>query len=64
MYSVGFQAIQNLKLPEEKNQAPVGDGLLSRRNNMSQTEQPKEPKDRVAQYVSQIRKARMELKNG
>jgi len=66
MYNVGYQAMKNLKLP--KAQEPKKDtnsmGLLAR--NMSNNNAPKKEQDvkqRVANYVAQIRKARIELNN-
>ena len=65
MYNVGYQAMKNLALPKE--QAPkkiTGTGLLAL-NTMGRTKQKKEQdvRERVAGYVTQIRKARMDLKN-
>lgn len=66
MYNVGYKLMSNLDLPSEE--APVKNdnsmGLLAR--NVSKTSTPKKEQDakqRVANYVAQIRKARMELNN-
>jgi len=68
--NVGFMVMNNLQLPnddgaEEKVQ-PQSRGLLPRK---PKTNAPKdimgmEPRERVARYVADIRKARMGLKNG
>tara|TARA_R110001592_G_scaffold52792_1_gene161999 strand:- start:443 stop:643 length:201 start_codon:yes stop_codon:yes gene_type:complete len=65
MYNVGYQAMKNLALP--KKQTPkktTGTGLLAR-NTMGRSAPKKEQdvRERVAGYVTQIRKARMDLKN-
>ena len=67
--NVGFMVMNNLQLPngdeaEEKVQ-PQSKGLLPRKGK---TTAPKsimdmEPRDRVARYVADIRKARAGLKN-
>lgn len=65
MYNVGFLAMNNLVMPkstEPKKQ--MGTSLLSR--NVAKNDTPKEEdvNQRIAKYVSIIRKDRMGLKNG
>lgn len=68
MYNVGFMTMNNLQLPddgaEEATQETQGKGLLARAMKPKSAPKSDEPRDRVARYVSQIRKARMGLKNG
>ena len=66
MYNVGYQAMKNLKLP--KAQEPKKDtnsmGLLARNmSNSGASKKEEDVKQRVANYVAEIRKARMELNN-
>ena len=68
--NVGFMVMNNLQVPNEdepkqEEVQPQSKGLLPRKNK---TTAPKsvmdmEPKDRVARYVADIRKARAGLKN-
>ena len=67
--NVGFMAMNNLQIPNEdepKEETQVqSKGLLPRK---TKTSAPKnlmdmEPRDRIAKYVSDIRKARAGLKN-
>jgi len=65
MYNVGFITMNNLVLPrnsEPKKQ--MGNSLLAR--NVVKDNKPKEQdiNQRIAKYVSIIRKDRMDLKNG
>ncbi|QBQ72443.1 hypothetical protein CRP1_gp34 [Roseobacter phage CRP-1] len=65
MYNVGFQTMNNLVLPrEEKTQQETSMGLLARNMPSKPKTGEQQVRQRVANYVSQIRKARMELKNG
>lgn len=65
MYNVGFQTMNNLTLPREKDtQKEKSKSLLARNVSEKNSNKPKEIKDRIASYVFEIRKARMELKNG
>lgn len=68
MYNVGFMTMNNLQLPddgaEEATPETQGKGLLARAMKPKSAPKSDEPRDRVARYVSQIRKARMGLKNG
>ena len=65
MYNVGFQTMNNLVLPrEEKTEQETSTGLLARNMPSKPNTGEQQVKQRVANYVSQIRKARMELKNG
>tara|TARA_B100001094_G_C17925442_1_gene668055 strand:+ start:27 stop:224 length:198 start_codon:yes stop_codon:yes gene_type:complete len=65
MYNVGFQTMNNLVLPKDsKPKKQMGTSLLSR--SVAKDNAPKEQdvNQRIAKYVSIIRKDRMELKNG
>ena len=69
MYNVGFMTMNNLQLPDEvvdeaTSELQQGRGLLARAMKSKSAPMSDEPRDRVARYVSQIRKARMGLKNG
>tara|TARA_R110001592_G_scaffold132250_1_gene346665 strand:+ start:398 stop:595 length:198 start_codon:yes stop_codon:yes gene_type:complete len=65
MYNVGFQTMNNLVLPRgDKVQKEKSNSLLSRNVPQNNNSKPKEVKNRIASYVSEIRKARMELNNG
>ena len=64
-YNMGFMAINNLKLPKEQpTQTNNKGGLLARNVRQQTAPVDQDPTQRVASYVAQIRKARMELKNG
>ena len=59
-------AYTNIKIPEDKPEIKEQrKGLLSSTKRMNVTDKmdKQEPKDRVQQYVGEIRKKRMELKN-
>ena len=57
--------MNNLVLPrEEKTQQETSTGLLARNMPSKPKTGEQQVRQRVANYVSQIRKARMELKNG
>ncbi len=65
---VGFMTMNNLQLPKKQkteDTSTQSKGLLSR-GSRPQSEQnvSNEPRDRVASYVSTLRQARMDLKNG
>jgi hypothetical protein len=65
MYNVAFQTMNNLVLPKDsKPKKQMGTSLLSR--SVAKDNAPKEQdvNQRIAKYVSIIRKDRMELKNG
>ena len=65
MYNVGFIAMNNLVLPRDNEpQKQMGNSLLAR--NVVKDNKPKEQdvNQRIAKYVSIIRKDRMDLKNG
>jgi len=65
MYNVGFIAMNNLVLPRDNEpQKQMGNSLLTR--NVVKDNKPKEQdvNQRIAKYVSIIRKDRMDLKNG
>lgn len=65
MYNVGYEAMNNLALPKsEKPKEEKNNGLLARNVQQTDNNKQEDVKDRVARYVSEIRKARMELKNG
>jgi hypothetical protein len=65
MYNVGYQVMNNLVLPkEDKPKEEQSNGLLARNIKNSSSKKEEDVKDRVARYVAEIRKARMELKNG
>jgi len=65
---VGFMTMNNLQLPKKQkteDTSTQSKGLLSR-GSRPQSEQnvSNEPRDRIASYVSILRQARMDLKNG
>ena len=65
MYNVGFIAMNNLVLPRDNEpQKQMGNSLLAR--NVVKDNKPKEQdvNQRIAKYVSIIRKDRMDLRNG
>lgn len=66
MYNVGFQVMNNLILPKDdtsKEMVQPSNSLLSRKPKTKQQNiMDLEPKDRIASYVADIRKARMGLK--
>ena len=65
MYNVAFQTMNNLVLPKDsKPKKQMGTSLLSR--SVAKDNAPKEQdvNQRIAKYVSIIRKDRMGLKNG
>jgi|TARA_X000001382_G_scaffold99467_1_gene73852 hypothetical protein len=65
MYNVGFQAMNNLAMPEEKQpKKEQSMGLLARNVNDTPNTEEEDVRQRVARYTNEIRKARMELKNG
>lgn len=49
---------------EEPKKTPMGTGLLSRSLEPKATLKSSEPKDRVKDYVTNIRKARKQITNG
>jgi hypothetical protein len=68
MMDVGFMTMNNLQLPKKQkteDTSTQSKGLLSR-GSRPQSEQnvSNEPRDRIASYVSTLRQARMDLKNG
>ena len=65
MYNVGFQAMNNLAMPEEKQpKKEQSMGLLARNVNDTPNTEEEDVRQRVARYTNEIRKAKMELKNG
>lgn len=66
MFNPAKQAYNNLILPQEgkKDKPQPSGGLLSRGKNTPKKETKMNERERVAKYVSEIRKARMDLKNG
>ena len=65
MYNTAFLAMNNLVMPkstEPKKQ--MGTSLLSRNVVNNDTPKEEDVNQRIAKYVSIIRKDRMELKNG
>ena len=66
--NVGFMTMNNLQLPKkQKTEEPSTQsrGLLSRGpKSQTQKQMGNEPRDRIALYVSTLRQARMDLKNG
>ena len=65
MYNVAFQTMNNLVLPKDsKPKKQMGTSLLSR--SVAKDNAPKEQdvNQRIAKYVSIIRKDRMGLNNG
>ena len=65
MYNVGFITMANLPLPKEgEPKKQMSNSLLAR--NVSTDTMPKEQSvtQRIAKYVSIIRKDRMDLRNG
>jgi len=66
--NVGFMTMNNLQLPSteapEEN-ASTSNGLLARNTKPKSTAKTsKEPRNRIAGYVAELRQARLDLKNG
>ena len=65
MYNVGFQTMNNLVLPKDsKPKKQMGTSLLSRSVAKDSVPKEQDVNQRIANYVSIIRKDRMGLKNG
>tara|TARA_X000001388_G_scaffold31165_1_gene22081 strand:- start:5623 stop:5829 length:207 start_codon:yes stop_codon:yes gene_type:complete len=67
MFNVGYQTYSNLdfsKVEEKTEDTGKSMGLLSRNMQKPETKKELNPRQRVAKYVAELRKARMELKNG
>lgn len=64
--NVGYIVMNNLQVGNEDttNEMPQQNNGLLARGIKPQKPKKLEPRDRIAEYVSQIRKGRMELKNG
>jgi hypothetical protein len=65
MYNVGFQTMNNLVLPKDSEpKKQMGTSLLSRSVAKDSVPKEQDVNQRIANYVSIIRKDRMGLKNG
>ena len=68
MMNVGFMTMNNLQLPKQQkteDNSTKSNGLLSRGpKSQTQKQMGNAPRDRIASYVSTLRQARMDLKNG
>ena len=65
MYNVAFQTMNNLVLPNNNQPKKEMSNSLLARNTVKNDEPKKEDViQRIARYVSLVREARMELKNG
>tara|TARA_X000001382_G_C3165331_1_gene177669 strand:+ start:265 stop:462 length:198 start_codon:yes stop_codon:yes gene_type:complete len=65
MYNVAFQTMNNLVLPNNNQPKKEMSNSLLARNTVKNDEPKKEDVNkRIARYVSLVRDARMELKNG
>tara|TARA_B100001063_G_scaffold239420_1_gene262948 strand:+ start:1062 stop:1262 length:201 start_codon:yes stop_codon:yes gene_type:complete len=66
MYNAAFLAMNNLVLPKDSEpKKQMGNSLLSRSvSKDNNTPKEEDVSQRIAKYVSIIRKDRMELKNG
>ena len=65
MYNVAFQTMNNLVLPNNNQPKKKMSNSLLARNTVKNDEPKKEDvNQRIARYVSLVREARMELKNG
>jgi hypothetical protein len=66
MYNQAANAYRNLPIMDNKQKkSSKSFGLLSRNSETKQVNDgPKGPKERVAEYVMEIRKEREKLKNG
>ena len=65
MYNVAFQTMNNLVLPNNNQPKKEISNSLLARNTVKNDETKKEDvNQRIARYVSLVREARMELKNG
>jgi len=68
--NVGFMVMNNLQMPNddrtEETVQPQNRGLFTRKpkTNAPKNTMDMEPRERIARYVADIRKARMGLKNG
>jgi hypothetical protein len=64
MFNPALKAYRNLQTPsEDKPKKPTG-GLLARGMTPKKDTNNMEPRDRIANYVAEIRKVRQGLKNG
>ena len=65
MYNVAFQTMNNLVLSNNKQQKKeINNSLLARNTVKNDTPKKEDVNQRIARYVSLVREARMELKNG
>ena len=65
MYNIGFQTMNNLVLPRgDKVQKEKSNSLLARNVYTDTMSKEQSVNQRIAKYVSIIRKDRMDLKNG
>lgn len=64
--NVAFMTMNNLNVSNDTmyDETPQQSTGLLARGTRPQKPKSLEPRERIAQYVSQIRKGRMELKNG
>tara|TARA_R110001583_G_scaffold37570_1_gene122261 strand:- start:489 stop:683 length:195 start_codon:yes stop_codon:yes gene_type:complete len=64
MYNVGFQTLNNISIPDTSTPKKIKSNSLLARNTMPSINKQENIRQRVGRYVGEIRKARMELKNG
>ena len=65
MYNVAFQTMNNLVLSNNKQpKKEINNSLLARNTVKNDTPKKEDVNQRIARYVSLVREARMELKNG
>jgi hypothetical protein len=65
MYNVAFQTMNNLVLPNNNQpKKEMSNSLLARNTVKNDAPKKEDVNQRIARYVSLVREARMELKNG
>ena len=64
MFNAAMKAYKNLQVPTNKAPAKSTGGLLARNTAPKQTTDNSDPRQRVANYVAEIRKLRQGLNNG
>lgn len=64
MFNPALKAYRNLQMPTDKTSTKPNSGLLARGKAPKKDTTTMEPRQRVANYVAEIRKVRQGLNNG
>jgi hypothetical protein len=64
MFNPALKAYRNLQIPTDKTPTKSSGGLLARGATPKKDTSSMDPRQRVANYVAEIRKARQGLNNG